>query len=115
MLEVEARGRFLVRNFGYRSEAGGDGAIWWRVEHDDAGRQMSVRSRAVDEYDATPEVPRERRDPRLCPACELDIAHTGAFHRQYVPFHPDLWSRLLGHEATDTLAESLLEEPTAAR
>ena len=78
-------------------------AAWWRVDRDEVGRQLGVRVRAIDEHDCTPEVPRGLRDPRLCAACDLDVPHTGAFHRQFVPFRPAPWTTLLGRPQEDPL------------
>ena len=89
--------------FEWQAAEGSGRTSWWRIERDEMGRQRSVRVRAVDQHDTSPEVPRSMRDPRLCEACDLDMAHTGAWHRQFVPFRPSAWSSLLGREQADPL------------
>ena len=100
-----------MEQFEWRSGTEDGVPVWWRTERDTlTGRLRSVGVRAVNQYDCTPEVPRKARDPRLCPACEHDLAHTGAFHRKYAPHRPDSISRLLGRAAKDPLVASATED-----
>ena len=85
------------------SMAAAGAAAWWRSEPDGTGRPQGGRVRALDRRDATPVVPRGLREPDLCPACEADLAHSGAFHRQYAPFHPDPVSSFVRRPARDPL------------
>ena len=90
-------------NFEWHASEGAGTTVWWRIERDEMGRQRTVRIRAVDQDDTTREVPRTWRDPRLCEACEMDVAHTGAFHRQYSPFRPSLFAAILRRPHSDPL------------
>ena len=90
-------------------------ALWWRVERTETGRLRSVGVRAVDDHDTSPEVPRDLREPRLCPACERDLAHTGAWHRRYAPYRPPSLPRLLGLRPSDPLAAPAPERATNER
>ena len=92
-----------MSHFEWTAAPGTTPPAWWRVERDDCGQMLGRRVRAVSDRDTSPEVPLSLRDPGHCEACDLDVAHTGAWHRQFVPFRPSPFAGLLHRPAADPL------------